>query len=523
MPDQSIIQELVRTTDLLSQDMSKSSVSKSIVEQAVDVTRSEIGALYLIPDRGNESSEKFPLLHKRGRYPVPEELKSTSSTVEFLLESNEVLVVNTRSLVYFQDIILCPEMKSGMAVLLSNQSIGLGLLFLNSKNENHYGTNRFSFFDSFSRMASGLLRNIDLFQELKDKLKEIEALERYQSSIFSSLSTLLITLDKNGTIKYFNPIAGESLGLSIDDIGVYFKDRFGAQLGKRILSQIDKVNETGKLVMGLEGIFQDDHQEMDYSLNIAPLVTSRGRREGLSLLFSDQTRERKLKNQMENAVEDRRVVKDMFSRYLSAEIVHQLVENPGSVRLGGEKKDATIFFADICGYTSFSEGREPEYIVEILNEFFSVSLEIVIRYNGYIDKLIGDCIMAAFGVPMGKGNDDAVNAVSCAVEIQDLVKDKNRKFFTGEASHLKISIGMNSGPVVVGNLGSSRRMDYSVISDTVNVAARLEGVAGADDIIISSATRDLIGDRFKLKELPPVTVKGKGKPIPIFNVLGIKR
>ena len=513
-----VIQELVRTTSLLSKDMNKNSVSRSIVEQAQDVTKSDVAALYVY----REDQSTYPLLHKRGRFDSPAALRASAETPAFLLKSLETLVLTKREGSFFHDLLLHPDMNAGIAAPLYHQHGFSAFLLVNSRHPQHYGHDRFSFMDSFSRMASGLLSNIDLFQELKDRLREIEALERYQNNVFASMNNLLVTLDEDGKIHYFNPSAAENFGLSEADVESDFSNRFKGKLDKQVFKQIRKVRESGKALAGLEGIFQDGEREMDYSMNIAPLLGSRGKYEGVTLILSNQTKERQLKNQVDLAVEDRRVIKDMFSRYLSEDIVHQLILNPANVRLGGEKKDATIFFADICGYTSFSEGKEPEYIVEVLNEFFSVSLEVVIKYGGYIDKLIGDCIMAAFGVPMGKGENDAINAVACAVEIQDLVKDKNRSFFKGQAEHLRLSIGMNTGPVVVGNLGSTRRMDYSVISDTVNVAARLEGVATADDIIISAATRDIIGDRFRLKELPPVKVKGKEKPISIFNVLGIR-
>jgi adenylate cyclase len=515
----SIIDELVRTTNVLSQDMNKKSVSRSLVEQALDITRADLAALYVVnPD----DEEVLPLLHKRGRFPVPAELEMERETVDFILDCREALVVNVKNPDYFGDIFLHPDMASGIAVPLLNQKVLLGVLILNAKEENHFGASRLSFIDSFSRMVSGLLRNIDLFQEVKQQLREIEGLQRYQASIFNSMTNLLVTVDGMGRLRYFNPTAAERFALTESDIGRPADELFLTGLGKKAANHIRKVEQTGKIIMGLEGIYQGSGREMDYSLNIAPLKGARGKNEGLTLLFSDQTRERELKSQMESAVEDRRIVKDMFSRYLSSDIVSQLMDNPEFASLGGAKKEATIFFADICGYTSFSEGKEPEYIVEVLNEFFSVALEVVIKYQGYIDKLIGDCIMAAFGVPMPNGIDDAINAVACAVEIQALVNDKKRTFFRGAAEHLKVSIGMNTGPVVVGNLGSNRRMDYSVISDTVNTAARLEGVATADDIIISASTRDAVGDRFKIKELPPVKVKGKEKPVPIFNVLGIK-
>jgi class 3 adenylate cyclase len=299
------------------------------------------------------------------------------------------------------------------------------------------------------------------------------------------------------------------------DLGEYFAKK----IGRRILREIDGAHRDKREILGMEGIYKDPQREMDFSLNLSPLLGKRGRYEGITLLFTDQTREKELQGKMEQVVEERRLIKDMFARYLSTEIVSRLVESPDLVKPGGDKKVATIFFADIRGYTSFSEGREPEYIIEVLNEYFSEAVEVVIRHKGYIDKFIGDCIMAAWGVPLQTEQEDAIQAVSCALEIQDLVRSKRRSFFRGEASKLKIGIGMHTGPIVAGNLGSSRRMNYTVIGDTVNVAARLEGVAQADEVIITQHTSEYIADHFKLERRKPVKVKGKVQPIPIYRVL----
>jgi class 3 adenylate cyclase len=212
----------------------------------------------------------------------------------------------------------------------------------------------------------------------------------------------------------------------------------------------------------------------------------------------------------------------MFCRYMSREVVSNLMEYPDKIKLGGDKKIATVFFADIRGYTSFSEGREPEEIIEILNEYFGEAVEHILKHKGYIDKFIGDCIMAVWGVPLTREKDDAINAVSCALAIQSMVRSAKRKFFRNDASRLRIGIGVNTGPLVAGNLGSLQRMDYSVIGDTVNLAARLEGIAGPDEVIISRTTQEHVGAFFRLEKRPDVRVKGKEKPIQIYNVLGLK-
>jgi PAS domain S-box-containing protein len=361
-----------------------------------------------------------------------------------------------------------------------------------------------------------------LLDETRESSKKIDSLERYQENVFNSMTNMVVTTDATGQIYYFNEPAAQAMGLKQDDLGRSLDKIFKKSLSSGTLKAINKSLEEGNEILGLEGIFRNGDNEIDYSLNVSPLKTPRGKKEGLTLLFTNQSREKELKQTVQSVCEERRIIKDMFCRYMSHEVMENLMQSPDKINLGGDKRIATVFFADIRGYTSFSESREPEEIVEILNEYFSEAVENVIQYKGYIDKFIGDCIMAVWGVPMMPEKDDAFNAVSCALAIQEMVRSSKRKFFRNVASRLRVGIGINTGPLVAGNLGSMQRMDYSVIGDTVNLAARLEGVAGSDEIIISQSTRNQLGDKFRYEERPAVRVRGKEKPIQIYNVLGIK-
>ena len=363
------------------------------------------------------------------------------------------------------------------------------------------------------------MHNSVLYNQLKDYVRQIESMQRYQENIFSSMSDLLITTNSDGTIHYFNEAAARKLFLEEKHIGTDIEAFFNKKITKRVLNTIETAEAEGKTILGIEGILKNGTENIDYSLNISPLRGKRGRHEGLTLIFKDQSAETEMKNQMNIAIEERRLIKDMFSRYLSNDIINHLMEQPELVRPGGSKKNATVFFADIRGYTAFSETQEPENIIDILNEYFREAVELVIEHGGYIDKFIGDCIMAAWGVPLSNEQEDAIKAVRCAVAIQQLVASKQRKFFKGAAESLKIGIGMHTGPLVAGNLGSSRRMDYSMIGDTVNLAARLEGVAGPDEIIITDKTKAMLDGSFFLERRTPVKVKGKKEAIEIYNVV----
>ena len=512
------IEELVRASALLTTDQSRTSLISILVEQAQDISKSEIGALYAYPVN-NLKQDTLKLVHQRGKYDIPPSFSFKSDLIKFMEDCGEALIVHSKENKFFQQSLLTEDMNSAIVLPLNTAKRKIGILIMNSKKNNYYGKNRLHFLDAFTRLSGGMVHNVELFQEVKQKLKEIENLQRYQESIFSSMTNLLITTDSKGNIHYFNQAAAERLGLTEKNIDNNLGSFFNKTLNKKILNEVISTADSHKEILGLEGIYNNKDMEMDFSLNVSPLKSRMGKHEGLTLLFTDQTKEQELKQKANMAVEERRIVKDMFSRYMSADVLKNLMESPELVQLGGSKKEATVFFADIRGYTSFSEGKEPEYIIEILNEYFSEAVEIVIKYNGYIDKFIGDCIMAAWGVPVVNPDKDAISGVGCAIEIQELVKSKTRNFFHGKASHLQVGIGMHSGPLISGNLGSSRRMDYSVIGDTVNIAARLEGVAQAGEVIITQQTRDLIGDRFKLKELKPVKVKGKDKALHIFSVL----
>jgi PAS domain S-box-containing protein len=521
LPDQG---DLIRAGAMLSREQNFKSLIRILVEQSLDISRSDAAAFYLFQN-GEDPHSGLRLVYKRGGESPPDRLPGDSELVRFMRECRESLVFNNREgpgkkPPLFRETLLAAHMSSGMVLPILSSSRDMGLLFVNSRKPLFYNRRRFYFLDAFAKLAGPMMQNSRLFEEMKAYLQKIEALERYQENVFDSMTNLVITADPGGQIHYFNRAAAEAMGLDETCLGRSLTEIFKNALSAKTLKTITHSFENNQEIPGLEGIFRREGREMDYSLNISPLRTRRGKSEGFTLLFTNQTRENELKTKIHVVSEERRMIKDMFCRYMSNEVVSNLMEYPQGIKLGGDKKEATVFFADIRGYTTFSEGREPEEIIDILNGYFGEAVEHIIQHRGYIDKFIGDCIMAVWGVPMADDEDGAVRAVSCALGIQKLVGSSKRKFFLKDASRLRIGIGINSGPLVAGNLGSLQRMEYSVIGDTVNLASRLEGIAGADEIIISQATRDRLGEKFRLEKRKDVQVKGKGKPIQIYNVLG---
>jgi len=207
-----------------------------------------------------------------------------------------------------------------------------------------------------------------------------------------------------------------------------------------------------------------------------------------------------------------------LERFLSPEVVEMIASNPEGVRLGGVNQKVSVMFADIRGFTGLSEKLQPEKVVEILNNYFTHVTEVIFDHGGTLDKYLGDGVMALFGAPLSKGN-DAENAVLAAQSIQRLVVELNRDASARGWPELNVGIGINTGIVTAGNIGSPRRIDYTVIGDTVNSASRLMSNAPPGSIIISQSTAaDLTKAKFQLRRLKPLTVKGKSEPIEVFSV-----
>lgn len=213
---------------------------------------------------------------------------------------------------------------------------------------------------------------------------------------------------------------------------------------------------------------------------------------------------------------EKKKVEEFFSKYVSPKIVNELVKQE-KLGTGGRRKIATIIFTDVRGFTSFSESTTPEDVVASLNEHFNVIASIALKHDGTILKYIGDAAMIAFNVPIEQ-EDFRHKAILSAIDIQKGIEEMNRRREAEGKRRIEIGIGMATGPLVEGNIGSEHYMDYTVIGDTVNLASRLNGVAAAGEIVVCEETAKGLKD---LKAEGPLTtqVKGKKKEVTYYKVI----
>ncbi|MBN2754912.1 MAG: adenylate/guanylate cyclase domain-containing protein [Candidatus Goldbacteria bacterium] len=223
------------------------------------------------------------------------------------------------------------------------------------------------------------------------------------------------------------------------------------------------------------------------------------------------------------AVEEKenRKIKNIFSRYVSKTLVDEILKKQ-EIKLGGEVKEVSVLFSDIRGFTAMSEKMQPEEVLGVLNEYLTAMTDIVFENGGTLDKFIGDAVMAVFGSPL-YDKDHAIRAVRTGWQMQKKLDELNEKWAQEGKKTLKIGVGVNSGKVVAGNMGSMRRMEYTVIGDTVNLASRLESLNKelSTSFLISENTHALVRDRIKSKMYTDIKIKGKEDHLVVYEVLEV--
>jgi adenylate cyclase len=218
---------------------------------------------------------------------------------------------------------------------------------------------------------------------------------------------------------------------------------------------------------------------------------------------------------------EKRMIKGAFQFYVTPSVVNQMLQDPNALRLGGQRRELTVLFSDIRGFTSISESLNPEGLVHLLNEYLTEMTNVVFRHDGTLDKYIGDAIMAIYGAPIPQ-QDHPMRACLTALDMMNELHKLHARWKDQAAPPIDIGIGINTGEMVVGNMGSERRFDYTVMGDHVNLASRLEGLNRqyGTHIITSEFTYPLIQEHLLCRELDYVRVKGRAKPVRIYEILG---
>ncbi|WAL60812.1 adenylate/guanylate cyclase domain-containing protein [Thermocoleostomius sinensis] len=363
------------------------------------------------------------------------------------------------------------------------------------------------FMKAFNIQAGVALQNAKLFATVKQQ-------EQMQRDILRSLSNGVISTDKDGKIIAANESARELLGLDARDVIE----------GKAVveLIQLEKGDFPRWFEMALRA--QDDRNRQQYYPD-QTLQAFNGEQHSINLsinTIADANDEQQISGALVvmDDISDEKRLKSTMYRYMTQELAEQLL-NSGDAKLGGDRKEVSVLFSDIRSYTTLTESMEAEEVVAMLNEYFETMVDAVFAYKGTLDKYIGDAIMAVFGSPL-ELEEHAWMAVQTAIEMRHRLASFNQQ----RPSHrrIKIGVGINSDSVISGNIGSSKRMEFTAIGDGVNLGSRLEGASKhyGTDIVISQSTYNSCRDRIWARELDCIRVKGKLQPVSIYELVGLQ-
>ncbi len=381
-----------------------------------------------------------------------------------------------------------------VAPLMGPQKVH-GFLILGEK-ETRFGIVQFSEEDShilevISMQAGIAIENMLLIQNLEKEQKSVK-------NIIRSIGSGIITLNLIGEVDSVNENTIKILEKTEEEL-LNHSYLFLFENNDRLIELTTKCIDTGESVIEQNVLLNIDNGQKNINFTARPLIDSNQIPIGVII-------------GLENITEELRV-RNTFKRYVSESIVDQIIEDKLELGMGGKLINATILFADIRGFTSLSEKIEPDEVVELLNHYFTEMIEIIFKNEGTLDKIVGDELMVVYGSPIEIENAEE-KAVNTAIEMQSRLKELNKTL----PHPIEIGIGINSGKVISGNIGSEIRSDFTVIGDNVNLAARLCSFANAEEIIISKNTKNNLFSNQKLEELPPFSVKGKKQKISAFKV-----
>jgi len=346
-----------------------------------------------------------------------------------------------------------------------------------------------------------------LFSSLRRTLAEVTELKNMMDNIFASIASGVITADIEDQITLTNRAAEAIIGqTAVQIVGRKLADVLPS-IASTILPQVASIRERDTSITDME-ISHTIPQRgaVDWRLNMSPLKDADQTTQGIAIVLDDLTERKRLEAQ-----------RRLFERMVSPAVIQQL--DPNSLALGGKRIDITILFADIRGFTSYSENRSPEQLVSVLNRYLAAGAEAVLDEEGTVDKFLGDAVMAWYNAPIPQA-DHTLRAVRTALKLRERIEVLHTVL--PPEAHLAFGVGIHYGDAILGLIGTEKRLEYTAIGDSVNTTKRLQENAGKNQIVISGAAYARVKDLITVREMEPMSVKGKKEPIPVYEVLGMK-
>jgi adenylate cyclase len=439
------------------------------------------------------------------------EFAISRTVVQRVIDGGEpVLTTNAREDPRFggQESIIAFNLRSILCVPLMVKSELIGVIYT----DNRIRTGIFSESDrdllqAFANQAAVAIENARLFSSLKRTLEEVTELKNLMDDVFASIVSGVITADAKDQITLCNRAAASILGRTSAEIVGRPLEEVMSTFADDIQPHLDSVRKSDKPIVGLE-LSHDlpDRGFVDWRLNLSPLKDAGQKTQGVAIVLDDMTERKKLEAQ-----------RSLLQRMVSPAVLDQI--DPNSLQIGGKKVYITILFADIRGFTAYSEQHSPEELVAILNRYLAAAADAVLAHEGTVDKFLGDAVMAWYNAPLPQP-DHTLRAVKSALAIRDAVAALHAEL--PEEAHLDFGVGIHYGEAVLGWIGTEKRLEYTAISDSVNTTKRIQENCARNQILISREAYERVKDEINTKPFVPLSVKGKTQPLAVYELLGIK-
>ncbi len=404
------------------------------------------------------------------------------------------------------ELIIAYKLRSILCVPLMVKSYLIGVIYTDNRLQaGIFREPEKDLITAFANQAAVAIENARLFASLRKTLEEVTELKNLMDNVFASITSGVITADIEDQITLANRAAETIIGKATADMVGRRLDEVFPSIANDILPRVATVRISDMAITDMELNHRHPLRgNLNWRLNLSPLKDGSQVTQGVTIVLDDLTERKRLEGQ-----------RKLFERMVSPAVIRQL--DPDSLSLVGRRTDITVLFADIRGFTSFSEQHSPEKLVSILNRYLAAAAEAVLDQEGTVDKFLGDAVMAWFNAPIPQA-DHTLRAVRAAVSLRDSVLRLHAEL--PPEAKLSFGVGIHYGDAVLGLIGTEKHLEYTAIGDSVNTAKRLQENAWHNQIVISQTAYERVRDYLRVLPMEPLQVKGKRDPIPVYEILG---
>jgi len=506
--DRSEMEALLHVTQVVNSSLDLEQVLNQVMDQIIQLSQAERGFLMLKNDKGEL---EFRIARNMDRETIDGSSFDISRTiVQRVADQGEpVVTTNAQEDPRFsaQESVVSYNLRSILCVPLRLKDQVTGVIYADNRiRAGLFGERHRDVLTAFANQAAIAIDNARLFASVANA-------KNLMDNIFASITSGVITTNFQDQVTLFNRAAERILGMPATQAEGTAYSEVLRPLRDQIIPLLQAVKTRDEPVTGWE-VQQELPQRgtVNLSLSLSPLKDANHTTTGVAIVLDDLTERRQLEART-------RYIRDVLMSYLAPQVAEQLLADPEKLRLGGERRTVTTFFADIRGFTTFSEHLDPERLMDVLNRYLSLGAEAVLMQEGTLDKFQGDMVMAFFNAPVDQ-TDHALRAVRAALAMRADILAYHKT--VEPAYRLSFGVGINTGDAVVGNVGTAQIKNYTIIGDSVNLAKRLQDYASPNQILLGSSAYALVKDHVVARDLEPIRVKGREAVERIFELIDLE-